>query len=459
MLKKLGISPTTLRELIVIAMPMVVSQGAFALMMFTDRLFVSKIGPEHMAAALGGGVAMFFSMSLFMGLLSYANALVAQYYGAGQLAKCPRVVTQGIMLAILTSPFLFVTAYFVSDLFEFMGHAPEQVALEKAYYQVLMWGAVITLIKACVASYFAGISRTRVVMIADVAGVALNIPLSWVLIFGKFGLPELGIVGAAYGTIIASAFSVALFAVFYFQAEHREKFSVARSFVFDGALLKRYLRLGFPSGLEMFLNVAAFNLFMLMYQSYGIVAGASAAIVFNWDMVSFVPMIGLNIGIISLIGRYVGANDMSKTGEVIRASFLIALSYSACLAILFVSFRGTLVDVFIAPGPNYQAIHDLASHMMLGLSSYVMADAIILVSGGVLRGAGDTRWLMIASVALHWAMLVAQFVVIKVLGLGPKTAWLVFVVMLLTIAAVYFFRLTKGTWAEADNLKRVLAEG
>ncbi len=209
----------------------------------------------------------------------------------------------------------------------------------------------------------------------------------------------------------------------------------------------------------MFLNVAAFNLFMLMYQSYGIVAGASAAIVFNWDMVSFVPMIGLNIGIISLIGRYVGANDMSKTGEVIRASFLIALSYSACLAILFVSFRGTLVDVFIAPGPNYRAIHDLASHMMLGLSSYVMADAIILVSSGVLRGAGDTRWLMIASVALHWAMLVAQFVVIKVLGLGPKTAWLVFVVMLLTIAAVYFFRLTKGTWAEADNLKRVLAEG
>ena len=89
------LSLTTLRELARLSLPMVVSQGAFAVMVFTDRWFMSQIDAVHIAAALGGGVAAFFCMSLFIGLISYGNALVAQYYGAGMLYKCPRVVNPG----------------------------------------------------------------------------------------------------------------------------------------------------------------------------------------------------------------------------------------------------------------------------------------------------------------------------------------------------------------------------
>lgn len=458
MLKKIGISTSTFRELFMIAMPMVVSQGAFALMMFTDRLFMSKIDPAHMAAALGGGVAAFFSLSFFMGTLSYANAMVAQYFGAGTLEKCPKVLSQGLMLCLGAAPIILLIGYLFSGVFIAMGHTEAQADLELSYYQVLMWGASFTLAKACIASYFAGIGRSHVVMIADVSGVLINIPLSWALIFGHAGFPELGLVGAALGTVISTLFTLVLYALYYFRKEHRETFKVNEAFIYDKPILKRFLRLGLPSGVEMFLNVAAFNLFLLMFQSYGVTAGASAAIVFNWDMVSFVPMIGLNIGIVSLIGRYVGAQNMSKTNEVIRASFLIALCYSGLLMVLFISMRSSLVDLFLSAGGDYQSIHDLASYMMLGLSSYVMADAIILVSGGVLRGAGDTRWLMIASVSLHWAMLVAQYVVIKVLVLGPRTAWLIFVAMLISIAAVYLVRLLGGAWRTEEALKSVMVE-
>ena len=95
---------------------------------------------------------------------------------------------------------------------------------------------------------------------------------------------------------------------------------------------------------------------------------------------------------------------------------------------------------------------------MIGLSSYVMADAVILVSGGVLRGAGDTRWLMVASVSLHWAMLVAQFFIIRVFSLSPKVSWLTFVAMILAIAAVYALRLRGGRWRDPEALERVMAE-
>ncbi len=208
----------------------------------------------------------------------------------------------------------------------------------------------------------------------------------------------------------------------------------------------------------MFLNVAAFNLFLLMFQSYGIAEGASAAIVFNWDILSFVPMIGLNVAVISLIGRFVGARDMARVNEVITAAFTVALAYSAVLAVTYITYRYPLVEVFAPPSGDFSAIRELSAFMMIGLSTYVMADAVILVSGGVLRGAGDTRWLMIASVSLHWAMLVAQFFIIRVFEFSPKVSWLAFAALVFSIALVYALRLRSGRWRDPEALEMVMAE-
>ena len=458
LLDRLHFSKKTLRELVIIALPMVVSHGTFAVMIFTDRYFMSQIDPIHMAAALGGGVATYFSFCFFSGLFSYANAMAAQYLGAGEVGKCPKVVTQGIVMTVMCSPLLVIITYLVAGIFAGMGHDPVQVELERTYYIILMMGVVITLAKICFSSYFAGIGRTYIVMVCDVCGLLLNIPLCYVMVFGKFGLPELGIVGAGISTIIATLFALLLFIVFYLRKEHREKFRVMESFKIDWGILRRFLRLGFPSGMELFLNVAAFNLFLLMFQGYGIVQGAAAAIVFNWDILSFVPMMGLNIAVISLIGRFVGANDMDRANEVISAGFLIGLAYSSILATLYITLRFPLVEVFAPPTGDFSEIRELSAFMMIGLSSYAMADAIILVTGGVLRGAGDTRWLMLTSVALHWAMLVAQYFIIIVWEYGPRVSWLTFCVLIFAIAVVFTWRLKSGIWRDPERLKLVMAE-
>ena len=457
-LSRFQLRKDTLFELARIALPMVVSQGTFAVMIFTDRYFMSQIDSIHMAAALGGGVAAFFSFCFFTGLLSYANALTAQYLGAGELGKCSKVVTQGIVMTVMCSPALVIITYLVSGIFENVGHDSAQVELEKTYYTILMLGVIVTLTKTCLSSYFAGIGRTRVVMICDVCGLVFNVPLCYVMVFGKLGLPELGIVGAGISTIIASFFACLLFFLFYFERGHRVKFFVMNSFHIDWGVLRRFWRLGFPSGLELFLNVAAFNLFLLMFQGYGVVEGASAAIVFNWDLLSFVPMIGLNIGVISLIGRFVGANDMARTDEVMSAAFFLGIFYSAILAILYISFRFPLVEVFSPPEGDFSEIRSLSAFMMIGLSSYVMADAIIIISGGVLRGAGDTRWLMYTSVGLHWAMLIAQYYVILVWQFGPQVSWLTFCAMIFAIAIVYVWRLQSGVWRDPEKLRLVMNE-
>jgi len=457
-LQRLHFNKETMLELMRIAIPMIVSQGTFAVMIFTDRYFMSQIDPIHMAAALGGGVAAFFSFCFFSGLFSYANALSAQYLGAGDIAKCPKVVSQGFIMVAMSVPLLIVITLLVAGIFEGMDHDPVQVELERSYYQILMLGTVFTLAKICLSSYFAGIGRTKLVMICDLCGLILNVPLCYAMVFGKFGLLELGIIGAGVSTIIATGFALLLFIFCYFRKEHREKFMVMDSFKYNGGILKRFVRLGFPSGLELFLNVAAFNLFLLMFQGYGIVEGASAAIVFNWDILSFVPMVGLNIGLISMIGRFVGAQNMLRANEAITAGFVLGLSYSAVLAFIYITFRFALVEVFAPPEGDFTEILELAGFMMVGLSSYAMADAIIQVCGGVLRGAGDTRWIMYTSVTLHWIMLVAQYLIIRVFEWGPKASWLAFVVMILAIAVVFVGRLRGGRWRDEEALRMVMAE-
>jgi MATE family multidrug resistance protein len=180
--------------------------------------------------------------------------------------------------------------------------------------------------------------------------------------------------------------------------------------------------------------------------------------VFNWDIVSFVPMIGLNVAIISLVGRFIGANNLTNLREVMRAGFVMGIGYSSVLAVLFLLLREPLVQIFVASGPHADGIMELGTFMMIGLATYVMADAIILISGGVLRGAGDTQWLMWASVFMHWLMLLVQYLVIKVWALGPEASWVVFVAMILATGLVYLWRLAGPKWRTPEAFARVMSE-
>ncbi|MFK8041690.1 MATE family efflux transporter [Congregibacter sp.] len=449
---------STLNRLFLLALPMVVSQGALALMSFADRFFLSRISPVHVAASLGGGVSFWVCLCFFNGIAAYGNAMVAQYFGRRDMRSCPRVVTQGIILCVLAMPLLLLMAWPMLSMFEWMGHAPELVALEKPYFLTFIMGSFFFLIKTVLASYFSGVARPRVVMIADLIGVFLNIPLSYVLIFGRFGLPEMGIIGAALGTVIACILSIAIYLLFYFNPIHARRFHIRKSFIYSPGIMRRYLRLGLPSGFEVLIGMGTFNVFLLLFQSYGVAEGAAMAIVFNWDMLSFVPLMGLNIALMSMVGRTVGAGDMSKTNEVIASGFVIAVTYSGLMGLMFVIWREPLLEIFATPGQDFSPILAVGAPMMIGLATYAVADALILVCSGVLRGAGDTRWLLIASVIVHVLTLIVQVFVIVVWELGPLVSWWVFVSMLITNALLYLWRVLGTRWRNPERLAKVMAE-
>ena len=437
-----------LREMLAIALPMVVSQACETVMVFTDRLFLSRLSPIPMSAAMAGGLTSFVAMTFFIGLCGYVTALAAQYLGAGKKDHCAVVLSQAALIALVATPLVLLLRPLVHDLFRLIGTPTAQIPMQQGYFDILLFGTPLVLLRTSLAGFFSGIGRTRIVMFAALTAIMINVIANYSLIYGHFGLPALGLRGAAYGTLFGSFCALAILLTAYLQKSNKAEFSVARSLRFDRETMGKLLRYGSPAGLEMFLTLLAFNLIILVFQSHGLVTAAAITIVFNWDMVSFVPLLGIQIGVVSLVGRYMGYGRPDIAERAAHSALKMSFAYSGTILVLFVTFPRQLVEVFQpwAVDPIYLQAAPLAVGMLRLAALYVLADAMMVVFSGVLRGAGDTLWAMGLSVTLHWLLVAAVVLFLKVLDLPPKVAWLALIVFFLTFCSLFYLRYRGGKW-------------
>ncbi len=441
-------APGGMRELLAVALPMVVSQSAETIMMFSTRVFLSWVHPEYMSAAMAGGLTAFMFLTFFIGLTGYSTALVAQHLGAGQPRRCPVVVSQAVIIAVLAYPLMLLLIPVGYRLFAAAHLAPEQIGPQREYFRILMYGAVIALLRNSLSGFFSGLGRTRVVMGATGLAMAVNVAVSYVLIFGHLGLPALGIRGAALGVLAGSFSGLVVLTVAFFRPAIRRQFGVVAGLRLDLPLMRRLLRFGSPTGLELFLNIMAFNVLVQTFHSYGVTQAAAMTIAFSWDMVSFVPLLGVNIGVISLVGRYMGARDPDTAHKVTHSALKLALIYSTCTFAIYSLFPHQLVELFRTrqDAAAFAEVRPLAVFMLRLVALYVTADAIGIVFGGALRGAGDTFKTMLLSVSGHWAMAAAGILLVRVFHVPPRVTWCMVVVAVLGLGAVLYLRYRSGHW-------------
>jgi len=399
---------------------------------------------------MGGGLTSFMMSTFFFGLIGYSTALVAQYLGANRKNSCPTVTTQALMIALLAYPIVLLAKPLAIKFFEVMHVPAAQLDYQIVYFNILIYGAIIGLIRTALSSYFSGIGRTRVVMVAGILTMLVNVVLNYILIFGKLGLPAMGIRGAAYGTIIGGVSGILILIVAYLGKKNREEFNVMKSFHYYGQIMKKLLKYGYPPGLEFLLNLFAFNMMILIFHSMGDVTATATTIMFNWDNVSYVPLIGIEIAVTSLVGRYMGARNISTTTKVAASAFKTGLIYSAVIVVLFVFFPHQLVQIFKPAGDSaiFEQAVPTAVFMLRFAALYVLIEAAIVTCIGVLRGAGDTRWSMIASVTLHYIMVLGLFLVIKVFHLRAELGWIVVVFVFMLFSVVFYLRYRGGKWKE-----------
>jgi MATE family multidrug resistance protein len=440
-------APGGLREMLAIALPMVVSQACETVLIFSDRLFLSRLGSVPMSAAMAGGLTSFMLMTFFIGLTGYATALVAQYLGAGKKGHCGLVLSQAVLLALLATPLILAARPLAHGLFAVMDIPAQQLVQQKLYFDILLYGAILVLLRNCLSSFFSGIGQTRVVMFSALTAMLVNVGANYVLIFGHLGFPALGIRGAAYGTLFGSLCGLLVLLAAYLAPTNRREFGVAWP-RYDGEVMGKLLRFGYPAGVELFLNLLAFTSMILLFHSHGLATATAVTIVFNWDMVSFVPLLGIQIGVVSLVGRYMGAGRPEIAERVTRSGLKMGWSYSSVILVLFVGFPEQLVAVFRPDGPDliFAEAAPLAAGMLRLAGLYVLADAMMVVFSGALRGAGDTFWTMCISVGLHWLLLPVLFITLKILQLSPQTAWLALVILFLSFSGVFYLRYRSGKW-------------
>ena len=437
-----------IKEMVAIAVPMVISQACYTVMTFTDRMFLSRLGPEFMNAAMVGGLTVFMMMTFFLGLTGYATAVVAQYLGSGQKDRCAVTLTQAVIVAFLAYPLILLCRPLAHGLFNAMGIMPSQLDPQKLYFDILIMAVIITLLRNCLSAFFSGVGRTKMVMVSGLTAMSVNIVVNYILIFGKFGMPAMGIRGAAYGTIIGSTSGLAVLLVSYLGRENFRRFNVAGSFRFDTEVMRTLFRFGYPAGLEMFLYLLAFDIVVMIFHSVGAVAATASTIVFNWDMVSFVPLLGIGVGVTSLVGRYMGAGDPDTAQKATMSGFKLGMIYSALVFILFAGFPEMLAAIF-RPGASegvFAAAMPATVFMIRLASFYVLAEAVFVVFIGALRGAGDTFWAMFISVTLHWVLVPILFVMLKVSDTGLEAAWKGVVGMFLLFSVFVYLRYRSGRW-------------
>jgi len=451
-------SPGGLAETLAVGLPMVVSQSCDTVMIFVSRWQLSQLDDTAMNAAFLGGLSAFAVQTFFVGLIGYSTALVAQSFGAGRPERCQAALGQALLVAVLAYPVMLCAIPLGRALFPRLGLPEEQLAPQQLYFETLLWGSVLGLLRGAFAGYFSGLGRTRVVMLASLLSMVSNVPLVYVLVFGKLGLPPLGILGAALGMLVAGGLGLSTLLFVFLRERARQP---RASLGFERGLFFELLRKGSPAGLEFFLNLLSFHAMVVLFQRQGAVSATAASILFNWDMVAFVPLVGMEIAVTSLVGRYVGADDAVAVRRTLRSGLTLGLLFSSLVFVGFVAFPEVLVDVF-RPETNaqsFEAARGLAITMLRIASAYVGIDALLLVFAGALRGAGDTFFTMVVTVALHWLLVLVLALSLEVLKLGTLTSWSILVGLFMLFPAALALRWRSGRWRRKRPEPALLSAG
>ena len=281
------------KEVLAISVPLILSTGAWSILLFVDRMFLSWYSADAIAAALPAGMTSFAMLCLFIGTAAYVNTFVAQYYGAEEEIKIGAIVWQGIYFSFLSLIFI-IPAYFLAEsFFSVIGHAEAVQHQETIYFKILMYSAMFMVLNNALSSFFSGLGKTMVVMWVSILITVINILLDYFLIFGNFGFPEMGIRGAATASNIAVVIGSAVFLLLIFQKQYRARFAMITSWRFDLSLFNRLIYYGFPNGLRLFLDMTAFTAFLMFVGTVGTREQVATNIAFNIEALAFLPMVGM----------------------------------------------------------------------------------------------------------------------------------------------------------------------
>jgi MATE family multidrug resistance protein len=436
-------------EVVRLAVPMVLNTVSFTIMQFVDRWMVSRV-PDNidaMSAQLAGGMAAFTMVCFFIGLLSCVSTFASQNLGAGRPERSALYGWQGLWLSGAGAGALAVVIVLARPLMGLFGHPAAVLDLEVPYFQILLGGAIFTLSSTALGSFFVGLHKPLVPLIAGVAGNLVNFVAAYVLIFGKAGFPAMGLFGAGVGHVLGMSVQAIVMFVLFVAGGASARYQVRRQCRFSWTAMRDLARLGTPAGGMFVGDLLMWTIFMgYIVGRFGEAAMTATNILNGYWQFCFMPAIGVSAAATALVGRYCGAGQPRLAWRRAHASLILVEAYMVTAGVVMWLWRDDLVDFFNKDhDPQVQAI---ATQVFIFILLCQAFDALNVVFIGALRGAGDTLWPGAVQIGLAYGVgLGASAVVAHVRpewgSFGPWSAASIYIAVL---GLVMWGRFLRGKW-------------
>lgn len=426
-----------------LAVPVVLSELGWMAQGVVDTIMVGKLGPAAIGAVALGN-AVYYTPSLFgIGLLLGLDTLVSHAYGREDHDACHQWLAQGAYLACIVTPPLMVLLIAASYLFVHVGITPEVAQPAGSYLRILTWSTLPLLLYGAARRYLQGVGQVRVITVTFVLANLLNWFGNWVFIYGKFGMPALGVDGSALSTCVARIAMAAALIGFAWRYERSRGHPLFRHWAGPSLhRIRNLVRLGAPAAGQIVLEVGAWNLSTLAAGWLTPVALATHSIALNYASITYMVPLGVSAAAAVSVGHAVGAGDPARARRAGWLALGIGTAFMLMAAVVFFVAPQPLIALYtrdprvLAVGPS-----------LLGLAAFFQIfDGIQTVSTGALRGLGETRIPMLANLVGYWLLgLPLGLSLCFLLHWGIYGLWIGLTLALVFIASTLIFRWRKDS--------------
>jgi MATE family multidrug resistance protein len=449
---------TAIAEVWRVAMPLMVSTGTFSLVLFADRTLLLKYDGTSMSAAMTGGNLFWVLVCLPVGIASMTGAIVSQYVGAGKPDQIGRFLWQSVWISFSFAPLFAAIAYYAPWIFQAAGQPDSLIEADSIYLRILMIGAVGQVIETALSGFFSGTERTGTIMWVSIASGLINLLIDYVLIFGMLGFPSMGIAGAAIASVISFWFKVVVYAWLLMRPQYESRYRFKAGFGWDRAKLLNLVFFGFPTGLMYLTEAGGFTVMVLRIGTLGDVPLRATTMVINFNMIAFIPLIGVSIAASVLVGRHLTETGPKRAAQSVRAALVIGLVYSGVWMIAFLTLGDVMMSLYeLNSGDDDSVIAiELARGLLGFVAIYVVLDAMQLILAGALRGAGDTWFVLFGGITASAVALSIGFAFEPSDGepsdggpignIGLHWWWTVLALWVCLLAVLMAIRFATGQW-------------
>ncbi|WP_229741197.1 MATE family efflux transporter [Silvibacterium dinghuense] len=397
--------------MLALAIPVALSEIGWMTMTVVDVIMVGKLGPAAIGA-VGLGNAIYYAPSIFgIGLLLGLDTLVSRSWGAKDFDDCHRSLAQGMYIALAFTPLLMAFMFVARPLFTGRGVDPLVAVFTRQYVGFLNLGTLPLLVYGGFRRYLQGVGQVRPVTFALISANLVNLLGNWVFIYGKFGMPAMGVRGSACSTVFARIYMAAVLMFFAWLHERRRGHPLfARWPAPDWARIRALLKLGVPAASQVILEVAAFGTATILAAHLDAISLATHEIALSCAAYTFMVPLGISAAGAVAVGHAIGAGNPERAKRAGWMALGLGVGFMTLAALLFLLIPRPVLSIYTRD-PRVLA---LGVHILLVVATFQVFDGAQTVATGALRGLGETRVPMLANLVGYW-----------VIGL-PLGAWLCF---------------------------------